>query len=135
MKTIAYLPIGLFRTAGILFFLMLMSLGINAGDTSRTFNEVDIQLNPQCKIKRFSNGEVLITSKNQEGLEVKHKFTDFYADLLLAAYHKQHMEFMLNTFSKKYTLSQDDCRREIKHAINVLVDWNIIVRDNKIALR
>jgi hypothetical protein len=63
MKTIAYLPIGLFRTAGILFFLMLMSLGINAGDTSRTFNEVDIQLNPQCKIKRFSNGEVLIIKK------------------------------------------------------------------------
>lgn len=135
MKTIASLPIGLFRTTGILFFLMVMSFVINAGDTSRTFNEVDIRLNPQCKIKRFSNGEVLITSKNQEGLEVKHKFTDFYADLLLAAYRKQHMEFMLNTFSKKYTMSQDDCRREIKHAINVLADWNIIVRDNKIALR
>jgi hypothetical protein len=134
MKTIASLPIGLFRTTGILFILM-MSLVVNAGDTSRTFNEVGIQLNPQCKIKRFSNGEVLITSKNQEGLEVKHKFTDFYADLLLAAYHKQRMEFMLNTFSKKYTMSQDDCRREIKHAINVLADWNIILRDDKIALR
>jgi hypothetical protein len=83
----------------------------------------------------MSNGEVIVTSKNLEGLEVKQKFTDFYADLLMAAFRKQRMEYILDTFSKKYFLSQDDCRREIKHAVNVLSEWNILLRNEGIASR
>jgi hypothetical protein len=127
--------IKLFLSTGILFLLMFIPLVIKAGNTPKSFYEGSIRLNPECKIKRMSNGEVIVIAKNQEGTTVNHKFTDFYADLLMAAYRKQRMEFIAETFSKKYFLSQDDCRREIKHAINVLVEWNIVLREDQIALK
>jgi hypothetical protein len=74
-------------------------------------------------------------TKNQEGLEVKHQFSDFYADLLMAAYRKQRMEYILESFSRKYYLSEEECRREIKHALNILSEWNIVVRDERMASR
>ena len=92
-------------------------------------------MNPECKIKRMSNGDVIVVTKNPEGLEVKHKFSDFYADVLMAAYRKQRVEFMVDTFSKKYYLSQEDCRREIKHAVNVFSEWNIVFREGGMASR
>jgi len=45
------------------------------------------------------------------------------------------MEFIADTIGKKYYLSQDDCRREIKHAINILVEWDIVLREDQIALK
>lgn len=94
-----------------------------------------IRLNPDCKVKRLSNGSVIILSKNTEGIEEKHQFTDFYADLLMAAYRKQKTDYILDSFSKKYYLSKDECRREIKHALNVLAEWNIVQRDDRVADR
>jgi hypothetical protein len=135
MKPIASFFLKLFRSSAILFFLMLISLISDAGNTPKSFYEVSVRLNPECKIKRMSNGEVIVTSINPEGMEVKQKFTDFYADLLMAALRKQRMEFILDTFSKKYYLSQDDCRREIKHAVNVLSEWNILLRNEGIVSR
>jgi hypothetical protein len=135
MKPTASSFIRLFRSSGIIIFLMLISLVSESGNTPKSFYEVSVRLNPECKIKRMSNGEVFVTSRNPEGIEVKQKFTDFYADLLMAAFRKQSMEFILDTFSKKYYLSQDDCRREIKHAVNVLSEWNILLRNEGIASR
>jgi hypothetical protein len=94
-----------------------------------------IRLNPDCKVKRLSNGSVVILSKNTEGIEEKHQFTDFYADLLMAAYRKQKTDYILTSFSKKYYLSRDECRREIKHAVNVLAEWNIVQRDDRLSYR
>jgi hypothetical protein len=94
-----------------------------------------IRLNPDCKVKRLSNGSVIISAKNMEGVEEKHEFTDFTADLLMAVYRKQKTEYILSSFSKKYYLSRDECRREIKHALNVLAEWNIVERDDRIANR
>jgi hypothetical protein len=82
----------------------------------------------------MSNGDVIVSSKNPEGSELKQRFTDFYADLLLAAYHKQRLDRIVENLGKKYYLSEDECRREIKHAINVLTDWKIILREDQIAL-
>jgi hypothetical protein len=135
MKRIALFAKKALRFSGILIFLIMISLLSEGGNTPKSFDESSISLNPACKIKRMSNGEVIIYAKNREGSEVKHKFTDFYADLLMAAYHKQRIEFIVDTFSRKYYLSQDDCRREIKHAVNVLAEWDIIVREEQIALR
>ena len=55
--------------------------------------------------------------------------------LLMAAYRKQNTEYIITSFSKKYYLSHDECRREIKHALNVLAEWNIVQRDDRIADR
>jgi len=97
--------------------------------------ENDIKINPECKIKRLSNGSVIVLAKNLDGVEVKHEFTDLYADLLMAYYRKQRSDYIMDSISKKYYLSEDECRREIKHALNVLAEWNIILRSDKMASR
>ena len=120
-----------------LFLVLAFTFSLNAGEgiSSGSSLEANIKLNPDCKIKRMSNGTVIVSTMNKEGIEVKHNFTDFYADLLMAAYRKQNTRFILDSFSRKYYLSEDDCRREIKHALNVLAEWNIVLRDNQIASR
>jgi hypothetical protein len=120
-----------------LFLLMVLTLSLIAseGVSSGSSLEANIRLNPDCKIKRLSNGTVIVSALNKAGVEVKHQFTDFYADLLMAAYRKQNTGFILDSFSKKYYMSEDDCRREIKHALNVLAEWNIVMRGNEMASR
>jgi hypothetical protein len=127
------------RLAGIsriLFALFLSIIAFQSGTASpKSFFEGIIKLNPEYKLKRFSNGEVVVFRKSGEGEEVTHKFSDFYADLLMAAYRKQRLGYVIDTFAKKYYLSQEDCRREVKHALNVLEEWNIVIRDESMASR
>jgi hypothetical protein len=122
------------KAGSFIMILLLFSISIFAGNSGSSL-ESNVKLNPDCKIKRLSNGSVIVMTKNEEGLDVKHEFTDFYADLLMAYYRKQHNDFILESFSKKYYLSEDECRREIKHALNILAEWNIILRDDRIAAR
>jgi hypothetical protein len=121
--------------SGMFAFLFLITFNTEAGDSPKSFYDGIIKLNPACKLKRMSTGEVIVYAKNQEGVDVDHHFNDFYADLLMAAYRKQRIEFIVETFSQKYYLSEDDCRREVKHAMNVLSEWNIIIRDDQVAAR
>jgi len=93
-----------------------------------------IRINPEFKINRISSGSVIVTSRNPEDASVKHEFNDFYADLLMGAYRKQSMDLITDTLRKKYYMSEDECRREIKHAINILSEWKIILRDDEMAL-
>jgi hypothetical protein len=124
------------KAGSLLVFLIMLSLLSFSGDsTGASSLDNVIKLNPDCKVKRLSNGSVIISSRNMEGVEEKHQFTDFYADLLMAAYRKQKTEYIIASFSKKYYLSHDECRREIKHALNVLAEWNIVQRDDRIADR
>jgi hypothetical protein len=122
------------KTGSFFLLFLLFAMFAFAGNNGSSL-ESNVKLNPECKIKRLSNGSVIVMTKNEEGLEVKHQFTDFYADLLMAYYRKQHNDFILDSFSKKYFLSEDECRREIKHALNVLSEWNIILRDDRMASR
>lgn len=122
------------KTSSLLVFLLLFSL-FSYGNPGIPSADDVIKLNPDCKVKRMSNGSVIISSKNTEGIEEKHQLTDFYADLVMAAYRKQKTEYILESFSKKYFLSRDECRREIKHAVNVLSEWNIVQRDHEIPER
>jgi hypothetical protein len=124
------------KAGSLLVFMLMLSLFSFSGDSPGASSLDDvIRLNPDCKVKRLSNGSVIISAKNLEGVEEKHQFTDFYADLLMAAYRKQKTEYILTSFSKKYYLSRDECRREIKHALNVLAEWNIVERDDRMANR
>jgi hypothetical protein len=123
-----------FKAGSLLVFMLMLSLfSFNGDSTGATSMDDVIKLNPDCKVKRLSNGSVIISSKNTEGVEEKHQLNDFYADLVMAAYRKQKTEYILTSFSKKYYLSRDECRREIKHAVNVLAEWNIVQRDGKLA--
>jgi len=136
MKTLTKPQLKTLRFSGILIIsLILFSFPAGAGNNGKSFYDGYLTINPDCKIKRMSTGEVIVYTRNSEGEEVKHNFTNFYADLLLAAFRKQRIEFIVETFSRKYYLSEDDCRREVKHAINILYEWNIILRDNRVASR
>ncbi|MBN1414841.1 MAG: hypothetical protein JW973_07055 [Bacteroidales bacterium] len=113
-------------------FLSLMFSFVSLAISASSFDNTILKLNPDFKFKRFSNGAVEL-SAFRDGKTVKHVFTDLYADLLLAAYRKQRVGFILNSLAKKYACSEEECRREIKHALNILDEWQIILRDDQLA--
>jgi len=82
----------------------------------------------------MSNGEVIISHSQDTGIK-NLTFTDFYADILLAAYRNQKMDYIIRACTGKYFSSEDECRREVKHAVNVLSGWNIIIVDRTVAER
>lgn len=117
---------------GSVILTILFTIPVNAA-ASDAYKDENIRINPEFKINRSSNGDVVVTNKNPESTAFRHEFKDFHADLLMATYRKQGMGHTIETLSKKYYLSKEECRREIKHAINILAEWNIVLRDNEIA--
>jgi hypothetical protein len=118
------------KTLMACFFLAIASTFVSAS----SFENTIIRINPDFKFKRLSNGTVIISSV-QQGEKLKLQFQDLYADLLTAAYRKQRVGYIMDTMAKKYYYSDVDCRREIKRALNVLEDWNIVIREEKLAYK
>lgn len=116
------------KTLLLLLMISLVSFSISAS----SFDDTVVKLNPDYKLKRMSNGTVVMSAL-QNGETIKHEFTDIYADILLAAYRKQRLGYIMENLSKKYYYSDEECRREIKHALNVLSDWDIVLREDKLA--
>jgi hypothetical protein len=135
MKVLTKSTPQIIRFSGFFIFMMLFTFPAHSGSSDKTFFEGSIKLNPECRVKRLSTGDVLVFAKNNNGTDIEHKFTDFYADLIMAAYRKQRTEFIVDSLGKKYYLSEADCRREIKHALNVLIEWKILYRDDQVASR
>ena len=135
MKTLSISLYKMARRFGILVLLMLITLPAIPGSNDKPYYSGSIKLNPACKVKRLSTGDVLVFAKDKDGMDVKHEFTDFYADLIMAAYRNQRIEYIVDSLGKKYYLSEDDCRREIKHAVNVLSEWKILYKDDPVASR
>ena len=125
----------IFHISGMVLILSFLFLSIRAETTPNSYYRESIKLNPDCKIKRLSSGSVMVFTNNAEGIAEKHEFTDLYADLLMAAYRKQRMAYIIDSLADKYYLSEEDCRREIKHAINILTEWNIVLPEDEIAVR
>jgi hypothetical protein len=118
-----------------LLWLSVLACVMASPIEGKAFQGETIRINPDFKLNRVSNGVVIVTAKNQNENQVKHEFRDFYADLLFAAMRKQRIDYITETLKKKYYLSEDECRREIKHALNVLAEWNIVLRDDAVALQ
>ncbi len=115
-------------------FLVILAIILPqiATGTASGLQDKTIKLNPEYKVNRSPKGAVIVSGKSAEGSEIRHEFRDFYADLIMAAYRKQSLANVENNLQKKYYLSEDDCRREIKHALNVLTEWNIILMNDKL---
>jgi hypothetical protein len=118
-----------FGIPGIFIFVVFFSLTIMGETNPLPDNTVSYRFNPEYKIKRMSNGEIVVFKNHPQSDDIKHKFSGLSADLLFAIYRKQSMSVIENSLSKKYYLSYDECRREIKHAINVFAQWNIVLID------
>lgn len=126
------LKLGKRIAAFLLFALYFSFLSAYASPFSDDYR---LQINPDYKLRRMSNGEVIIYTNDQKSTEKSFSFNDIYADLLLAAHKKQRFGFVIETVSKKYNLSDAECRRELKHAVYVLSEWNIIILDNDLVSR
>jgi len=87
-------------------------------------------LNPAFKIRRMSTGVVIAYSKQTNGEAVRHEFENIYADVLLGAIRKQSVSQLIPILARKYFYPIDECRREIKHAVHVLEEWEILVSDD-----
>jgi hypothetical protein len=116
------------KTLLLLLMISLVSFSLSAS----SFDDTVVKLNPDYKLKRMSNGTVVMSAL-RNGETVQHEFTELYADLLLAAYRKQRLGYIMENLSKKYYYSGEECRREIKHALNVLSEWDIVLREDKLA--
>jgi hypothetical protein len=115
----------------ILFLFVTLVFTFQSFSTlaANLLDERDIlKINPEYKIKRYANGEVIAYAYLNDGEEIIHNFTDFNADILLAALRKQRLSNVMINLSRKYRLSEDECRRKIKHSINVLEEWEIILQ-------
>jgi hypothetical protein len=113
-------------------FLLLMISMVSFLISASSFDDTVVKLNPDYKLKRMSNGTVVMSAL-RNGETIQHEFTELYADLLLAAYRKQRLGYIMENLTKKYYYSDEECRREIKHALNVLSEWDIVLREDKLA--
>jgi len=116
------------KTLLLLLVISMVSFSLSAS----SFDNTVVKLNPDFKLKRMNNGTVVMSAL-RNGETISHEFSELYADLLLGAYRKQRLGFILENLTKKYYYSDEECRREIKHALNVLSDWDIVLRDDKLA--
>jgi len=87
-------------------------------------------LNPAYKIKRMSTGIVIAYSDQKDGESVRHEFENIYADVLLGAMRKQSINQLIPILARKYYYQIDECRREVKHAVHVLEEWEILLSDD-----
>lgn len=114
-----------FKNYLILFLISseIFLLSFNFEDNER------LLLNPEYKIKRTSSGTVIAYSSHN-GRHVSLEFDKIPADVILAALQKRSVRDLIPKLSKKYSFDEDECRREIKHSINVLTEWNILLPEN-----
>ena len=119
------------RHAKTLLLLLVISM-VSFSLSASSFDNTVVKLNPEYKLKRISNSTVVMSAV-RNGEIIRHEFKDIYADILLAAYRKQRLGYIMENLSKKYYYSNEECRREIKHALNVLTEWDIVLRDDELA--
>jgi hypothetical protein len=116
--------------AGILSLFVFLSVHVDRDGLNNNPPAGNVRFNTDYRIKRMSNGEVIVLSKSQSKEQFSQRFKDLSADLILGLYRNQSMDYIMTSIAKKYYLTKDECRREVKSAINVLVEWNIIIREN-----
>jgi hypothetical protein len=122
------------KLSKVFFFTFVLLFGVQYLSVSALgfFDDSDIlKINPEFKIKRYSNGTVIAYAFREDGEKVELDFKDFNADVLLAAIRKQRVENVILNLSRKYRLSEDECRRNLKHSINVLEEWDIIISGDR----
>jgi len=119
-----------------LVFLLVFTFNFSSIASANYFNDSDvIKINPAFKIKRYSNGNVIAYKAIDDGAKVEYYFKDLNGDILLAAIRKQKLSSVILSLSRKYELSEMECRRRIKHSINVLEEWGIIVKRDKLMVK
>ena len=85
-----------------------------------------IHLSKNCSLQQ--NSDEVIVRLDQTGKSgVEYRFNEFYADLVLLASEQNTFQEIVTALAGKYELSNDDCRRKVKHSVNVLSDFGILV--------
>jgi hypothetical protein len=114
-----------------LFSIFFSYTSVTASNPSGLSGDNDaLVLNPAFKIKRMSTGIVVAFSKENNGEPVRHEFESIYADVLLGAVRKQSVSQLIPVLARKYYYHVDECRREIKHAVRVLEEWEILLSND-----
>lgn len=133
--TIALFRLSKFSKVFLLIVTLVFTYQSFSSAAMNFLDESDfLKINPAYKIKRFGNGKV-IAYASLDGEKIEHDFTDFNADILLAAIRKQRLSSVILNLSRKYGLSEDECRRKVKHSINVLEAWDILIQRNKFVVK
>lgn len=117
----------------LIFSVIFYSEADTASKSAGLMGDKDaLVINPVYKIKRMSTGLVIAYSDQKDGESVRHEFENIYADVLLGAVRKQSVSQLIPILARKYYYPIDECRREIKHAVHVLEEWEILLSDDVI---
>lgn len=133
-------PFALFRLlqiskAFVLAFLMVFVFESSSTALTNYFDDTDvIKINPAYKIKRYSSGKVIAYTSVDNGEKIEYNFTDFNGDILVSAIRKQKLKAVILNLSSKYGLSEMECRRMVKHSLNVFEEFGIIMQRDKLLI-
>ena len=115
----------------LIFSIFFYSEAVTASELAGLTGDKDaLLINPEFKIKRMSTGLVIAYSDEKKGESVRHEFEHIYADVLLGAIRKQSVNQLIPILARKYYYPIDECRREIKHAVHVLEEWEILLSND-----
>ncbi len=118
-----------FKGLRFLYNLLIITILVfSSFDVLCNTGEGSIQFNPEYKLKSYS-GVVTVYTFTEGGDKVEYIFNEFHADVLLLVYRRLDLVQIIERMSKKYGLSEKDCRRNVKMTINTLELWDIVIRN------
>ena len=88
----------------------------------------NIRFNPEYKLKSNS-GTVTVYTFTEKGDKVEYVFNKFHADVVLLVYRRLDLAKITEIMSKKYDMSEKECRRNVKMTLNTLELWDIVIRN------
>ena len=113
----------------VIQFVIVISFLVGGANYAYSENEDEtVKFNTEYKIKRIPNGKVTVYSVSNEGEKEEYEFEDFNADVVLFVYRKLSIKQISLNLARKYYLSEDESRRNVKKALNILEYWGIVSR-------
>jgi hypothetical protein len=121
-------PVYFFTGRSISRIILILGMLFSLSGLAQTVSASDaVKFNPDFKLKRVSGTTVAVYTIH-DGNKHEYVFADFNADVLLLLYRKVGIDLITDNLTKKYHLSEIDCRRQVKMALNTLAEWEIILR-------
>lgn len=87
-----------------------------------------VRFNKEYKIKRTSR-IVTVYKLSDEGDRIEYALDEFSSDVVLLVYRRISEQAIVNSLAKQYHISKQHSRRNVKMSLNILEEWNIVLRE------
>lgn len=87
-----------------------------------------VRFNKEYKIKRSSR-IVTVYKLSDDGDRIEYALDEFGSDLVLLVYRRISEQAIINSLAKQYHISKQESRRNVKVSLNILEEWDIVLRE------